>query len=176
MTTQSLLTRIPENTSQLQSAKFSFTFAKLPFLKYFCQSVQLPGVSTSAVQVSNPFADTFRHGDKLVYEPFTLTAILDEDIRIWEETYDWLTAMTKPQEFSQYARFFDEKRLPYHDGVLTINTNSNIQNIRVLFKNCHPVSLSAIPFDYKINADTTLTVEIGFRYDYFTIERLMSIA
>lgn len=172
MTTQSLLTRIPENTSLLQSARFTFSFPKLPFLKYFCQAVQLPGVSTSAVQVSNPFADTYRHGDKLVYEPFVITALLDEDIRVWEETYDWLTAMTKPQLFAQYGRFFDERRLPYHDGVLTINTNSNIQNVRVLFKDCHPTSLNGIPFDTKINADSTFTAEIGFRYDYFTIERL----
>jgi len=175
MSNQSLLTRIPENTSLLQSARFTFTFSKLPFLKYFCQSVQVPGVSTSAVQVSNPFADIYRHGDKMVYEPFVITALLDEDIRVWEETYDWLTAMTKPQNFNQYARFFDEKRHPYHDGLLTINSNSNLQNIRIHFKNCHPVSLSNIPFDTKVNADTTFTAEIAFRYDFFTIERLMAI-
>lgn len=172
MTTQSLLTRIPENTSFIQSAKFTFVFPKLPFLRYYCQAVQLPGVSTSAVQISNPFADTYRNGDKLVYEPFTITCLLDEDIRVWEETYDWLTAMTKPQNFEQYGRFFEGRKLPYYDGVLTINTNSNINNIRILFKECHPVSLSNIPFDTRVNADRTYTVDIGFRYDYFTIERL----
>ena len=80
MSNTSVLTKIPENTSFLQPTRFSFLFPELPFLRYFCQSVSIPGVSTNAVSVETPFSNTFRHGDKLNYDGLNITAIIDEDI------------------------------------------------------------------------------------------------
>lgn len=173
MSTESVLTKIPTNTSFLQSARFTFSIPTLPFLKYFCQAVHLPGISTNAVQVVSPFADTFRHGDKLVYDKFNVSVIVDEDMRVWEETHDWLVALTKPQEFPQYLN--RERKIPYHDALLTINTNTNIPNIRISFKNCHPTSLSNIIFSTMHNGDSMITADISFRYDFFTIDRFMEI-
>ena len=102
MSNTSVLTRIPENSSFLQPTKFLFTFTTLPFIRYFCQSVTIPGMSTSAVAVENPFSKNYRHGDKLEYETFNLTALLDEDMRLWEETYNWFRAITFPHEFLNY--------------------------------------------------------------------------
>ena len=172
MSNTSVLTKIPENTSFLQPTRFSFLFPELPFLRYFCQSVSIPGVSTNAISVETPFSNTFRHGDKLNYDGLNITAIIDEDIRVWEETYNWLVALTFPKNFTEYIRFYDEKKSPYHDGVLTINTNANIPNIRVKFTNCHPVSLGGINFDTKLDASTVITADISFRYDGFEITRL----
>ena len=74
MTTQ-FLPQTPQNTSILQSTKFTFIIPDLPFLKYFCQTVNLPSVSTTEVMVPTPFSATYRAGDKLVYDAFTITAI-----------------------------------------------------------------------------------------------------
>ena len=172
MTTQSLLARIPENTSFLQGNKFTFEFPTLPFLKYFCQTVNLPGVQTNAVPVETPFSNTFRHGDKLVYDSFEVVALVDEDLRVWEESYDWLKALTFPNEFRQYYKNTNGKYTAYHDGILTINTNANEPNIRIKFLNCHPVSLSGINFDTKLTADAAITCTVSFRYDTFSIDRL----
>jgi hypothetical protein len=156
MTTQSLLARIPENTSFLQGNKFTFEFPTLPFLKYFCQTVNLPGVQTTAVPVETPFSNTFRHGDKLVYDSFEVVALVDEDLRVWEETYEWLQSITIPDDFRQYWRNTNGRQIAYHDGILTINTNANEPNIRIKFLNCHPVSLSGINFDTKLTADASI--------------------
>jgi hypothetical protein len=146
----------------------------MPFLKYFCQSINLPGVATSAVSVETPFSATYRHGDKLVYDAFTVTVLIDEDLRVWEETYNWLRALTFPQEFRQYYRNTNGKQVAYHDGILTVNTNANNPNIRIKFVNCHPVSLSGFSFSAAESAMTTITSEISFRYDYYEIDRLHS--
>jgi hypothetical protein len=172
MTTQSLLNNIPENTSILQPTKFTFIIPELPFARYFCQTVSLPGVSTSAVEVPTPFASTYRHGDKLQYEPFSINAIVDEDLKVWEETYKWIVSLTKPTDFNQYGKYNGRERPLYFDGVLTINTNSNLPNIRIKFKDCHPTSLGAINFNTAENAETIPTADITFRYDYFEIIRL----
>jgi hypothetical protein len=162
----------PENTSLLQATKYTFIIPDMPFLKYFCQTVALPTVSTSEVAIPTPFSTTYRHGDKLVYEGLTLTALVDEDLRIWEESYKWLRGLTRPAEYAQYIKAKDPKAPLYFDGYLTINTNSNNPNMRIKFHNCHPTSLSGINFDTKVDADTIPTCDITFRYDLFEIERL----
>lgn len=169
MANLSTLTQIPENTSFLQSAKFIFTIPSLPFARYFCQSVNFPGVSANEVLVSTPFADTYRHGDNLVFEPLTIDFLIDEDLRVWEETYIWLATLTNPIKFKEYGSKFKDK---YYDGILTINTNANIPNLRVHFRYCHPVNIGAIQFDSRVSAETTPTCTLTLRYDTFKIERL----
>ena len=172
MTAESTVSKTPENTSILQSTKFTFLIPELPFARYFCQTVSLPGVSTSEVIVSSPFSNTYRHGDKLNYDVFSINAIVDEDLRVWEETYKWLVALTKPTKFGEYGKTsFGDGRL-YFDGILTINTNANNPNLRIKFKNCHPTSLGAINFNTSENAETIPTADINFRYDQFEIVRL----
>jgi hypothetical protein len=172
MTTESFITRTPENTSLLQATKYTFTVPNLPFAKYFCQSVTMPGVATGAVGVSNPFSDIYRHGTKLTYDELRISFIVDEDLRVWQETYNWLRSVAFPTKFQEYAKHYNKDNPIYYDGILTINTNANLPNIRFKFTACHPVSLSGITFNTADSADNTITAELGIRYDYFEIERL----
>lgn len=172
MTTESVLTKIPENTSFLQAAKFTLVFPTLPFLRYFGQTAVIPAISTSPVSVETPFSNTWRHGDKLIYGELAINALIDEDLKTWEETHNWLVALTKPQEYKQYIRYIDRKVMVYHDAILTINTNANIPNLRFKFANIHPTSLGAINFNVTQSAENTITADINFRYDYFELLRL----
>lgn len=172
MTKTSLLTKIPENKNFLQSTKFTFVFPTLPFLRFFGQTCTIPGVYTNPPPQNVPHALVYRHGDTLQYDQLTISTLIDEDIQIWEEIYLWLQALTKPQQYEQYNKFKNSESKLYHDGILTINTNANIPNIRILFKNCHPISLGAINFDTTTNAENTLTIDITFRYDYYEFERI----
>lgn len=174
MSNKSVLSTTPENTNFLQTTKYVFVIPELPFARYFCQSVSMPTVSTTEVQVETPFSATYRHGDKLIYDPLTIKFIIDEDMRTWEESYNWLRAITFPKQFSEYLKTLRVQagRLPYFDGILTVTTNSNISNARIKFKNCHPTSLTGIEFDSSDSADTTLTAELTLRYDYFEFEKL----
>lgn len=174
MAIESFASNTPDNTSILQSTKFTFLIPDKPFLKYFCQSVQLPSVSTTEIAVPTPFSATFRHGEKLGYDALVITALMDEDLRTWEETYEWLKSLTRPTTFAEYPRKTkrDVSTPLYFDGFLTVNTNSNNTNIRFKFRNCHPTSIGIVNFDTKVDADTIPTCDFTFRYDYFEIERL----
>lgn len=176
MTNSSVINQNPiQNSSILQSTKFTFIIPDLPFARYFGQSVVLPGVSTSPVPIETPFSRTYRHGDKLEYDALVFTAIMDEDIRVWEETYNWIVSLTKPDSWAQYAKYNKSSKAPrelYYDGVLTINTNANNPNLRIKFRNCHPVSLGSISFNTSDSADSIPTADITFRYDGFQVERL----
>ena len=173
MALESFASNTPQNSSILQLTRFTFIIPDKPYLKYFCQTVSIPTVSTTEVTVPTPFSNTYRHGDKLQYEALSITAIVDEDMRIWEETYSWLSSLTRPESFEQYPRKSLQDKTPlYFDGYLTVNTNANNPNIRFKFHNCHPVSLGGIDFDTKTDADNIPTCTIQFRYDIFEVERL----
>ena len=169
--TTTTIARIPDNSNFLQTTKYTFIIPDLPFARYFCQTVNLPGVSTSEVAINSPFATTYRHGDTLAYESLVLSVLVDEDLRVWEETFKWLVSLTKPTNFREYVKN-NPSRAPYYDGALTLNTNANLPNIRIKFTNCHPVSIGGLQFNTADSADTTPTFDITFRYDQFFIERI----
>jgi hypothetical protein len=108
----------------------------------------------------------------MTYEPFSLSFLIDEDIRVWEETYKWIVSLTRPESGDQYIKNVNKDVSPYQDGILTINTNANIPNIRIKIKNVFPVSLSGIQFGTMNSADTTPTADLTFRYDLFEIVRI----
>lgn len=174
MTIESFTSNTPDNSSLLQLAKFTFLIPDKPYLKYFCQNMSLPSVSTGEVEVPTPFSNTFRHGDKLRFEAFTISALVDEDLRVWEESYKWLVSLTRPQNWDEYAKktVRDVQTPLYFDGYLTINTNANRPNLRVKFHNCHPTSIGGVNFDTKVDADNIPTFDITFRYDLYEIERV----
>ena len=173
MAIESFASNTPQNSSILQLTRFTFIIPDKPYLKYFCQTVSIPSVSTSEVTVPTPFSNTYRHGDKLQFEALSITAIVDEDLRIWEETYNWLKGLTRPSSSEEYLRKSLQDKTPlYFDGFLTVNTNANIPNICFKFHNCHPVSLGGIDFDTKTDADNIPTCNIQFRYDIFEVERI----
>ena len=173
MAIESFASNTPQNSSLLQTARFTFIIPDKPYLKYFCQTVSIPSVSTTEVTVATPFSNTYRHGDKLSFEALTITCLVDEDLRIWEETYNWLKGLTRPSSSEEYLRKSLTDKTPlYFDGYLTVNTNANNPNIRFKFHNCHPISLGGIDFDTKTDADNIPTCNIQFRYDIFEVERL----
>jgi hypothetical protein len=147
-------------------------FPNLPFLRFFCQTVEIPSVSTNGVEVVTPFISTYRHGVQMKFEELTVNAIIDEEMKVWEETYNWIRALTRPTDFAEYVKNITKNGKVYHDAILTINTNANIPNLRIIFKDCHPIALGSVRFNTAENADTILTADITFRYDYFELERL----
>lgn len=172
MTADNILIRVPENTSFLQPTKYSFVIPNLPFAKYFCQTVTIPGASVTPITQLNPFSDIFRHGLKIDYDTLTISFIVDEDLRVWEETYNWLRSVSMPTKEQDYAKYNNKDAPIYYDGILTVNTNANIPNIRFKFYNCHPISLSGVTFSTAESADNIITAELGIRYDYYVIERI----
>lgn len=160
---------IPENTNLLQTNKFTFIIPNLPFVSYQCQSVSFPGVSTSEVLVETPLSATYRHGDKLQFDPLVLTFMVDEDMRNWEEAFNWIKGLTFPTSGREYTE--QKKKGLYHDGTLTINKNSNIRNMRFYFTACHPTSLGPINFSTSDDANMVALADLTLRYDTFRIER-----
>ena len=104
MAIESFASNTPQNSSILQLTRFTFIIPDKPYLKYFCQTVSIPSVSINPVTVPTPLTNTYRHGDKMEFDALTITAIVDEDMRIWQETYDWMKGLANPVTTDQYLR------------------------------------------------------------------------
>ena len=170
MTNSSTLTSIPENTNLLHPNKFLLVIPNLKTINYFCQSVSLPGLNTTEVPVETPFSATYRHGDKLVFDPLIVTFLVDEDMRNWEEVFNWLRGLTFPENFTQYRN--QKAKGLYWDVTLQVNKNSNNENLRFKFFNAHPVSLGPVMFEFTNGPEVTQTCDLTLRYDYYVMERL----
>ena len=179
------LTRNPENVSLLQSTKFRLSFERLPGLTFFCQSANFPGLSLTEIPRPTPFIDLYMPGEKLVYDTFNVSFLVDEDLRSWTEIHDWIRGMTFPTDFKEYIGLSKQSTGSYHRGAftkglqsqysgatLTFYTNQNNPNFRIKFIDIFPTSLSTIIVNTGDSAENVITSDATFRFSYYDYERI----
>jgi len=168
----------PQNPNILPSNKFALQVLALPDVQYWCQTVNIPGISIGEAPRNTPFIDLFSPGDKAILNPFSITFIVDEDFRGWESIFTWMTSLTFPKNFQQYGELSQrfgawKKPMPqFSDLLLTVLNTKQNPVFRVKFLNCFPVSLSDIVLSTTFDQEDVLTSDVTFRYDIFEIERL----
>jgi hypothetical protein len=168
----------PENTNLLQQTKFVLTFPRLPNIQYFCQEVNIPGISLTEIQQTNPFIDLYRPGNKLQYDLLEIKFLIDEDLRSWIELHDWIRGMAFPDSFAEYQNLKNISPMitntatpQYYDGSLQVLSALNNTRINVLFYDLFPVSITGINFASVDDSTTTLTASASFRFTYYNFER-----
>lgn len=178
-----VLTRTPTNTNLLQTTKYRLTFDRLPGISYFCQAANVPGVSLTEVPRVTPFIDLYVPGEKMIYDTFNITFLIDEDMRAWTELHDWVRGMTFPTNFQEYVdlartaktpyiRNQEKPRPQYSSAILTLYTNKNNPSFRVKFVDLFPTSLGSILFSAQDSAENIALADATFRFSYFEYERI----
>lgn len=174
-------TRNPVNPNPLHPNKFILSFSRLPDVQYFCQSLNVPGISLNEIPINNPFVDIYAPGEKAIYDLLNVTFIIDEELQGWLAVHDWIRAMTFPKEFEEYRQLgalakkytFATKVQPqYSDAQIVLLSSSNNPYVRFKFYDVFPTSLSTFVMDTKDSPNTTLTADATFRYNYYDVEKL----
>ena len=163
-----VLTRTPQNTNPLQATKFLLTFDRISTVTYFCQTVNLPGVTLGEVDRVTPFLDMYSPGTKLQYDPLDVSFIIDEGLNSWRNLYDWFISIADPDGFEgrdHSPEIQTNKKLS--DATLTILNNLNNPILKIEFINCFPLSMSDIQFDTKLDANHIVTCRATFRYQSY---------
>jgi len=149
------LNRNPSNINLLQSTKFRVTFERLRGLTYFCQSANFPGISLTEIVRPTPFIDLYHPGEKLIYDTFNVTFLINEDL----ETVVARSNLTRQPPV-------------YSDASLTFFTNKNNPSFRIKFADVFPTSLSTITFSTGDTAENIMTADATFRFSYYNYERI----
>lgn len=154
----------------LSPVEFVFTISRLPTVQYYVQSVNIPAISSGYTEQVTPFKNTYRHGDKLTYDDLYLTIAIDEDMKGYLETWAWLKALTKPEDFAQYQEIFGSTQGLYSDATLTVLNSSKNANIRIKFADLFPVSVGAITMSTTSTDVPIVTCDLTFKYNKYDIE------
>jgi len=165
--------RLPQNTNYLQASKFLLMFDRIPDVQYFCQSVNIPGVSLPNATYNTPTLDIPIAGSKINYNHLDITFTVNEGAQDWQKMYEWFLALGSPDQsqrkslIAQQTGAYYVPQKSYSDCVLSIMSALNNPLFSVQFFNAVPVSLGDIQFDTKSNADDIITATATFMYEYF---------
>ena len=175
-----LLTRTPENTNYLQPTKFLMSFTRIPNATWFCQSVNIPGVSVGQAPINFPSVMVYSPGNQILYNNFNMTFNVNEDLQSWKDLYDWFRSFASPDgtdernlktqlqnQYNTPTSQNNRTKQQYSDATLTVLSALNNPIVRVEFTNMFPVSLSDIYFDTKQSADDIISADATFVYDQF---------
>lgn len=139
---------------------FKITFHRAPNVEYFLQSFSIPSMSVNETVVLRPQRDAHVPGDKLVYEPFTVTMLVSEDMDNFKEVYNWLEKSVMTNNSNEL----------YDDVTVHVLTSKNNPNKKIIFHNTFPISIGNLAFSVQEAEVVYGTVDVTFRYDYFTFE------
>jgi len=167
------------NTDLLQSAKYIFTIPRLTSTQFFCQSVNIPGISMGSKSQPTPFMDLNIPGDKIEYEDLSIEFLLDEELYSWISIHDWIRGITFPTEFDEYnnlkhlSRYSEITSFPqYADAELTTLSALNQPKIKFHFIELFPLTLSGFSMDIRVGSEKIMTATATFKYKRYDISKI----
>jgi len=152
----------------LAPVNFAFAIKRLPFVSYFVQETNIPGMTIGNAEMPTPFKTIYYPGDKVDFNELQLTVRVDENMQNYIEIYNWIIGMTFPDRFEQYANLIDGDGV-FSDATLIIKTNKKNPNITFTFKDMYPTSISDIQMSASESDINYTTATMTFRHNGFDI-------
>ena len=166
----------PCNQDILQSSKFILAFPRISTTQFFCQSANIPEISTSSTLQNTMFSDLNIPGDKLQYGTLEIEFLLDEELESWRQVHDWMRGITFPENFDEYknlkhlSKYSENSLFPqYADAYLTVLSSNGVPTTKCHFIEAFPVSLSGISFDIRVGSEKTMIASASFKFKRYDI-------
>ena len=194
MTTTNATVRQPSG-NELDFAsptQFRFQIQKLPEVQFFCQTINIPGISVGNLLQPTPLNQIAIAGSDITYEDLTATFLIDEQYRNYREVHDWLKGLSFPENHTQFRNLLSEgsDRMPnsqsrgvqtesgktypatpdaaiYSDATLSILTSKNNPQLEVRFRDVFPKSISSVQLTTQDTEVNYLVADVTFGYKYY---------
>jgi hypothetical protein len=164
----------PTNKNFLSPLGFVFNLKKTPATNFFVTRASLPGLNLAFAEIPTPFVKMPVPGEKIQFNDLSITFKVDEDMRNWNEIFEWMVALGFPKSFDQYKEI-RQKQLGegiYSDATLLILNSSMNPNMEFQFVNLFPYMLSDLDFSTQGADVEYIEATVQFRYEYFTARKL----
>ena len=191
-TSQSPLSRQPTKLDYLSPTQFRFIITQLPKVEFFTTAAGVPGITLGDTVMPTRFKEIPMMGDKLDYEPLTITFLVDEYLENYKSLHEWMTAIGFPENHEQFSTFrgltsntpvptagnsrdigdvqpSTTARGVFSDATLTILSNKNNPIAEVRFEDLYPITLGALEFNQNATDVEYLTVSADFAYKIYKI-------
>lgn len=163
----------PESLNPLSPAGFQLIIEKLPGVTFFSQTVTLPSVNLFDSNQSTPFTDVPIPGEKLQFEPLTVSFLIDETMHNYKEVFNWLSGIAFPENNNQYSDFINsqgnlsELQKLYSDAKLIVLGNNLTPIQTISFIDTYPVNLGSLTFTTTDSDINYLTATLTLNYTRF---------
>lgn len=134
---------------------------RFPNVEFTVQTAAIPNISVDAATYATPQRVIAIGGDKIDYDPFNCTFLIDEELRNYREIHDWLIGLVIEQEGRSVQKTRDM-------SLLVLDSNNNVIR-EVKFIDAYPTSLSTLDFDVKNTSVDYLVGDVSFNYSYFRV-------
>ena len=176
----------PNELDYLRPNAFKFQIHNIPNVSYFCQAANIPEINLPPAQQPTPLVDIPHPGDKLEFGVLMKRFLIQEDMKNYQELYDWLIGLGFPANHKQYTAYgkTQEYRFPdinptkqaalgqFSDASLfLLDSNNNLQT-EFQFRDAFPVSLQGLDFEIVTGSTDYMIAVAMFKYSYFDIEVL----
>ena len=195
MATTRTIDRQPEKLDYLSPTQFKFNIHQLPKVEFFTVSASIPSISMGNAVMPTRLTDIPMMGDKVTYDPFTLSFIVDEYLENYLSLHEWITSIGFPKNTDQFKNFRSETsatptttrgssrdigdvqpatgvRAMFSDATLTILSNKNNPVANVFFRDLYPTSLDALEFTQTETDVNYLVASASFAYTIYEIESI----
>ena len=192
--------RQPEVFDYSQSNQFKIYLPIFPTVEWFVVQANIPGVTLGQASQYTPFVDIAVVGDKLQYDNFNMTFIVDEKLENYQEMLNWtynigfpfartqFNALARPDHMDrgghQTARKIQKSmtegssnvfkdvndRNLYTDIMLTILSSKNNPVANVHIYEAFPVSLGSIDYNTQESDTGYATCSVEFAFTWFEVK------
>jgi hypothetical protein len=189
------LSRQPTVFDYAQSNQFKLYLPLFPTMEWFVVRAAVPGMNLGQATQVTPFVDMPLVGDKIVYDAFNLTFLVDEKYHNYMEIYNWVKNIGFP--FEREGQF---NKLPRADGIdrsghkqmhpvtgkivdssdrnlytdieLTILTSKNNPIVRITMYEAFPTNLGALEYSQQESDTDYVRCDVTFAYSWFDVNSL----
>ena len=189
--------REPTVFDYAQSNQFKVYIPIFPLVEWFVVSCNVPGITMGQGVVPTPLVDYPIVGEKLTYDQFSMTFLVDEKLENFMELHNWLINMAPPQNTNQFMARTSEYVLPtgqntkfypagnddsqtatgstsdrqlYCDITLFILSSKNNAVATVVMRDAFPVSLSSLDYSSQDSDTNYVQCNVTFAYPFYTIQ------
>jgi hypothetical protein len=165
-----------ENINFLSPTGFRLEIEKIPNVTFFTQECNIPVVEMYSAEINTPMLDYPLPGNKVKYDDFSISFLIDEKMDNYNELLKWLYGINNPESLDNNRLYLlnEQNRLNnlygyktlFSDGTLHILTNNNNENISFKFLDMFPISVSQLKFSSDVNDIQYLTCTAVFKFSH----------
>jgi hypothetical protein len=162
---------IPNTENYLTTNYFKLYISRAPAVSYYTQKVSFPQISQQEmilgtdISTQIPFA-----GNLYTFNPLIVEFLVDENLRSWQEIYNWIYHLGNYTSVGEQYKFKDQTS----DITLQITNSAYKPKFEIIFRHAFPISLSEIPFSVTATDNVPIRVTASFKYTYYDFKVLTS--
>ena len=190
--TAGALDRQPTVFDYSQQSQFKVFMPLFPLTDWFCRRANIRGVSLGQAVQATPLIDMPIIGDKLTYDDFYVTFLVDEQLKNYMEIHDWLINCGAPESTSQFMAKPKPPGVPKRPGKLVhsrilgdvestdrdlysnidlfIMSSKNNPVVQFKMMECFPISLTNVEYSHQEADVQYAECTVTFAFSYFTVE------